>query len=380
MAKLFIEDTSLTAIGDAIRSKTGGNELLSVPTGMVDAINSITTGGGGDLPEEAFTLTGNCGYMFYGGQWTWFIDNYGNQITTEDINIADYMFSGNKKVETIPFAFNFYDNGTPSMNYMFSNANNIKKIPKMVGPRPYGRNVFANCYKLEEIVEPEFIYDSRTNSGNSYLDESQMFSGCYRLRKLPMGYLKVPYNKSIYNYSWYYSLAAACFTLDEIVGLSVYTGAKWTNNAFYMTVSRCYHLKDFTFALDENNMPYVVQWKSQVLDLGEVGYTTEVSQMTGNGGLDSAYEMKDDATYQALKNNPDAWSSKVEYSRYNHDSAVNTINSLPDTSAYLATAGGTNAIIFTGNSGSLTDGGAINTMTEEEIAVAAAKGWTVNFV
>jgi len=45
MSKLFIEDTSLTAIGDAIRTKTGGTELLSVPTGMVDAINGITTGG-----------------------------------------------------------------------------------------------------------------------------------------------------------------------------------------------------------------------------------------------------------------------------------------------------------------------------------------------
>ena len=46
MSKLFIEDTSLTAIGDAIRGKTGGTELLSVPSGMVEAINGIQTGGG----------------------------------------------------------------------------------------------------------------------------------------------------------------------------------------------------------------------------------------------------------------------------------------------------------------------------------------------
>jgi hypothetical protein len=76
-----------------------------------------------------------------------------------------------------------------------------------------------------------------------------------------------------------------------------------------------------------------------------------------------------------LKNDPDWYSSKVEYSRYNHDSAVNTINSLPDTSAY-----GTNTIKFKGAAGSATDGGAINTLTEEEIAVAAVKGWTVTFV
>ena len=46
----------------------------------------------------------------------------------------------------------------------------------------------------------------------------------------------------------------------------------------------------------------------------------------------------------------------------------------------LATAGGTNTIKFKGDSGSATDGGAINTLTEEEIAVATAKGWTVSLV
>ena len=85
-------------------------------------------------------------------------------------------------------------------------------------------------------------------------------------------------------------------------------------------------------------------------------------------------------SYAALKNDPDWFTNKKEYSRYNHDSAVATINSLPDTSAYLATAGGTNTIKFTGAAGSATDGGAINTLTAEEIAVATAKGWTISLV
>ena len=41
MAKVFIEEDSLTAIGNAIRAKTGTTEALTVPTGMVNAINSI---------------------------------------------------------------------------------------------------------------------------------------------------------------------------------------------------------------------------------------------------------------------------------------------------------------------------------------------------
>ena len=128
--------------------------------------------------------------------------------------------------------------------------------------------------------------------------------------------------------------------------------------------------------------PYVKRWKSQTINLSSnIGYGSGIASFENyNSGITADKEVKDDATYQALKNDPDWFTSNVAYSRYNHDSAVETINSLPDTSAYLATAGGTNTIKFKGDSGSATDGGAINTLTTEEIAVATAKGWTVTFV
>ena len=135
-----------------------------------------------------------------------------------------------------------------------------------------------------------------------------------------------------------------------------------------------------TFALN-NGVPYTVTWKSQVIDLSDyVGYAGSDVYTQHNSGITADKEVTDDATYQALKNDPDWFTTKIEYSRYNHDSAVATINSLPDTSAYLATAGGTNTIKFKGQAGASTDGGAISTLTEEEIAVAAAKGWTVTLV
>lgn len=49
MSKVFIEEESLTAIGNAIREKTGDTAPLSVPTGMVNAISGITGGGGEHL-------------------------------------------------------------------------------------------------------------------------------------------------------------------------------------------------------------------------------------------------------------------------------------------------------------------------------------------
>ena len=107
-----------------------------------------------------------------------------------------------------------------------------------------------------------------------------------------------------------------------------------------------------------------------------VGYvysnmTTRIT--SNNSGITEDKQVTDDATYQALKNDPDWFTCDVAYSRYNHDSAVNTINSLPDVSA----SGGTNIIKFNGESGSATDGGAIKNLTAEEVAVATAKGWTV---
>ena len=68
MSKVFIEESSLTAIGDAVRAKTGSSDLLVVPDGMVSAISSIETGGGGDyFTDDDLTFTNaSCAYMFAG--------------------------------------------------------------------------------------------------------------------------------------------------------------------------------------------------------------------------------------------------------------------------------------------------------------------------
>lgn len=50
MSKYVIENTTLTAIGDAIRDKAGTTELIKVSE-LADAITNIPTGGGSDLPR-----------------------------------------------------------------------------------------------------------------------------------------------------------------------------------------------------------------------------------------------------------------------------------------------------------------------------------------
>lgn len=50
MSKYVIENTTLTAIGDAIRDKAGTTELIKVSE-LPTAIANIPTGGGSDLPR-----------------------------------------------------------------------------------------------------------------------------------------------------------------------------------------------------------------------------------------------------------------------------------------------------------------------------------------
>jgi hypothetical protein len=128
-----------------------------------------------------------------------------------------------------------------------------------------------------------------------------------------------------------------------------------------------------TFALDpETNAPYVVNWKNQTIDLSSAGSGSDY--YINSNGITKDKKVNSYATYEALKDDPDWYATGVDYSRYNHDSAVATINSLPDT---ITGGGGSNTIKFDAICGEAY-GKAIHNLTEEEIAVATAKGWTVS--
>lgn len=372
----------LTNIADAIRSKTGKTALLTLDA-MPTEITSIQTGGG-SLPEEAFTITGSCNHRFYNGGWDWFIENYGNQVVTEEVDSCDNMFA-NSTVTEIPFTINCRTSTGIVLDNMFYACKLLETVPTIVGCKPDSTKLlFADCCRLRtlpEDIESWFDWSTIDSSTNAYsANRSQMLYDCYSLRSIPMGFLNHGnpvgrYSYSIYNYGF-----SNCYALDEIVDLpNPHLNATWTSNAFSYAFDGCMRAKNITFATPDGQ-PYVVNWKNQTIDLSvAVGFASHESHILNyNSGITEDKAMADDASYQALKDDPDSFSLGAYYSRYNHDSAVATINSLPDASAYLATAGGTNTIKFRGNSGLNTDGGAISNLTEEEIAVATAKGWTVS--
>lgn len=379
MSKVSINESTLTSIGEAIRAKTGKSELIA-PLNMPDEINAIEAGV--ELPEEAFNITGECNNRFANNGWNWFAEEFGHKVNSNKISGAGYMFSDSKELTKIPFALNF--NRQASTTYMFKNCQKLKEIGPIVGLQFYScEHMFDSCYRLKQLPKlenPNWVY---LHNNAEYQYAGYMFYNCYSLRSIPEEYSKEFYTPATaYYYHPFYNRFYGCYTLDEVTNIDFHKSNTITVNVCSNMFTNCARLARVVFVTQEDGTPYAVNWKGQTIDLTTVGCLkgTNLSFITGyNSGITVDKEVKDDATYQALKNDPDwfAWGN-VNYSRYNHNSAVETINSLPDTSAYLAANGGTNTIKFA-IMGSKTDGGGTKSLTEEEIAVAAAKGWTVTF-
>lgn len=360
----------LEAIGNAVRAKTGDTNKLTLDE-MATKIQGIAPG----PTTSDLTVTGNCQYRFANGGWDWVIEKYGDQITTHDIISIDGMFSYSN-VDKIPFSINLSDNKTGGfrMDRIFYMCYNLTELPYIENAVPKTMQYFSsNNYSIQQIPENYFdnwnwnIMKNMTSTYDGYAD--QLFNNCFKLRKLPLAWLANMNPKIHYTYSYFQGGFGGCEVLDELLELPVPYTAVWTSNAFRAFCENTYRIKNITFAPTGPK-----KWKNQEIDLSyRRGYGPVV-----NIGKDK--RVVDDATYAALKNDPDWWTSDVAYSRYNHDSAVATINSLPDTSEYIAANNGVNIIKFRGAAGEKTDGGAINTLTAEEIAVAAAKGWTVTLV
>ena len=374
MSKVLVNESSLTGIADAIRGKNGSTDTYK-PSEMAAAITAIEGGGGSgpEIPDSAFVISGNARNWDYNGKWDNFITAYSDKWSTSNLSDCSSMFYG-AKLTSIPFEINL-DNYPILSSIFFSSS--LTVLPKIVGNNItiQGTQYFLSSTHVKNIPDDYFnfignVYDSWTNV-------SLMFNDAGYLRNFPSSVNIIPQKSrhTSHIYSFYRSMCDRCYVLDEINNLGVATLSNFTSNAFSSMVESCARLKNITFESGKT-----VNWKNQTIELSSyVGYANNTSQITNNG-ITADKRVTDDATYQALKDDPDWWTTNVAYSRYNHDSAVATINSLPDASAYLATAGGTNTIMFKGAAGSATDGGAINTLTEEEIAVATAKGWSVSLI
>ena len=335
------------------------------------------------VPEEAFTITGNCKYRFAYGGWDWFIENFGDKIITKDILDGSYMFQ-DTTLEIIPFEINL-SNSCNGMSGMFQSTTNLKKLPviKATGQKYRGSisSFFGSNKHLSEPITLEwfkkwFDFDDAHITNNTNYSFSGMFYNCPSLRTIEEDLLKELWmNKGSYSNQFGQSFGQMN-SLDEIKGIYP-PPIEVTSNMFNSAFRYCYRVKEITFATD-NGIPYVRKWSKQAINLrygiGHASHPNDILDYQEYSGILDGKGMNGEEGYQKNKNDKDSWTWKQDYSRYNKKSALNTIKSLPDVSS-----GSNNTISFLGNAGSLTDEGAINTLTQEEIAIASAKGWTVAF-
>ena len=187
MSKVLVNESSLTGIANAIRGKNGETTTYK-PSEMAAAITAISGGGeptiealsitangtytapdgvdgyspvtvnvpqDGGPPESAFVISGDCKYRFANNGWNWFIEQYGDRITTQNIDNAMQMFNNSSNLVSIPFELNFNNTSNyHNTSYMFQYCSNLITLPKINYIKLYDMiYMFSSCYMLRTIQE-----------------------------------------------------------------------------------------------------------------------------------------------------------------------------------------------------------------------------------
>ena len=376
-------------------------DVISIP--LADGSGNFDFG----LTDDELTMDA-VSNLFDG--WGWFLDKYGNRIKVRLTDVSQgFLFkmytkdlNGIKLIEKVP-------GGNCFMELMFGQYLGKKlPVPIWEGTKPIiaFNSTFSGCKNLTDTEIKSFLSHfnfSEIKSANF----GGLFNECRSVRNVNSILAQIHAQCKDYSNGYYmgmYTLCSKTSAADELVGLPVPSGdvaydlqLAPSGGALDSIVEGASRAKRITFATKTDGTPCIVKWTGKTISLtNQIGYSTKESDILDYSSLHGITQEKrvsDAATYEALKNDPDyyVYSQATQtydgnnvnvgllYSRYNHTSAVETINSLPDCSAYCAEKNKTNTIKFKKYSGALTDGGGVNTLTAEEIAVATNKGWTVSF-
>lgn len=378
-------------------------DVISIP--LADGSGNFDFG----LTDDELTMDAKSSLF---KDWKWFLDKYGNRIKVRLTPNDPYAIfgvgytgdlNGVKLIEKVP------GESCSTMEMFTGYLGKSLPVPIWEGTKPVSKIIrtFSGC---KNLIDTEIIsFLSHFNfSGLTNLNLESLFNECQSVRNINSILAQLHARcKDFINSS--INLTKLCnktSVADELVGLPVpggdvaYDSQYSLNDSYYFDgiVNNANRAKKITFATKTDGTPYTVKWCYITIYLtNQVGYATaenDILSQSSVHGITQEKKVSDATTYEALKNDPDyyVYNNNTQtydgksvyvgllYSRYNHTSAVETINSLPDCSAYCAEKNSTNTIVFKKYSGALTDGGGINTLTEEEIAVATNKGWTVSLV
>lgn len=323
-----------TAIAAAITDKGVETAADATFNTMAENIKAIKSGGGGNLPSfDSYKITGNGQYAFAYNNHSWIYKN-NIPIDVTGTNTIPYMFYYSDKVEHLP---DLETSHITNMESMFCYCKKLKAIPKIdTSSATNISDIFNNCQIITEVPALDI-------SKATVLDN--MFPYCHKLKSIPRSILDNCFKGNLgYYYQFYYNAFYQCYNLEEVLNLDIGDGYTSATNMFYYTFDYCSSLRRFTFKTNEDGSPIYTQMQGQTLDLSNYA-----------GWFQSEYTAKNWADGEYTVNPAEAY--------YNRDSMAETINSLPIVKNCT--------IKFKKEQGQL--------LTEDEIAIATSKGWTVTF-
>lgn len=392
--------TSLTSLADAIRAKSGETEQMTVEE-MITAVNSITTGGGSSSVGEVNIP--RLQYWNYYGQSNGMIAALFDRLTFNLINSTlSNAFQNSTNFTNFPVdwrnkTINIQEGSAPlNLQYFVYSEANIKYLPKIVVSSIDMKDIsMQNAFYASRLVKIDNDAIPQNLIANVSMSQNSCCGYCQYLREVPENFMA----NNVYistsfpgqnGRSMCHHMYDNSILLKQVIGAPIFgqTTLTGTANRFDNMFNNNNALHHLTFYMP-NGAVGVMNAINQTIDLSNgIGYfsspiTTSIldrleDEDRANVIIISA--ANNNATVANMQN-LNSLAEGLEYATYNRQSAIETINSLPDTTAAIAAKGGTNTIKFKSGAGSAY-GELYNmsNLTEEEIAVATAKGWTVQLV
>ena len=222
--KSIVSNSKLTAIGNAIRSKTGKTASLTLDQ-MANEISNISTGGVGGSENRLKKLLDavkHCSYLFtyYEGTSVEDLISYSD---TENVTDMEYMFEYCSNLQTIP---QLNTSKVTDTKYMFRACTNLQTIPQLNTSNVTNmKYMFERCNNLQTIP----LLDTSKVTTMSY-----MFDDCYKLSTIDITSMD---KITSANYLSYF--ANSCYSLTKLIIRTMTVIPPLNTDSF----TNCYHFE-----------------------------------------------------------------------------------------------------------------------------------------